>query len=68
MKLIKLLDLSGSEVRLKIDSQIKMKTKLGGCFTLILILVYMILFFFLGRNIYMRTNPNSLVSVEISES
>jgi hypothetical protein len=67
MKYIKLLDLSGSEVKLNIDSQMKMRTKLGGFLTLVLIIIYMILFFFLGRNFYMRTNPNSSISVEMTE-
>ncbi len=28
----------------------------------------MVLFFFLGKNFYMRTNPNSSVSVEITDN
>ncbi len=63
--MLKYLDMTGSDVWLKIDSHMKYMTKVGGFLTIIVVSIYIFLFFLFGLNFYLRTNPNSLVGVEI---
>jgi hypothetical protein len=68
MNYIKNFDLSGSEIKFKINSQNTYKTKCGGIFTIFLIILFSILFILLGNDFYMRINPKISISVESPEN
>ena len=54
---LKSIDIYGSQIKIYINKQDKIKTKLGGIFTILMITFIVIFSWFIGNDLIYRENP-----------
>lgn len=57
------IDLLGSTFTFKLNSKDTHKTKVGGCLTILLFLIWIFLFVLFGQNYFYKTNPNGFMEL-----
>ena len=59
-KLLKSIDIYGSSFEFTIFENKKFKTVIGGCFTILTLALFILCFYYFGKDFYQRTNPHYL--------